>query len=66
MSANNARFHSANETAATLGISVWTLRRWVREGRIGCTRLGGKLMRFSDADVREFTRAGRQPRRAAK
>jgi len=67
MSASTARFYSASETAATLGVSVWTLRRWVREGRIGCTRIGGKLLRFSDADLREFARAYREPaRRAAK
>lgn len=37
---------SVNEAAATLGISPWTVRRWVRERRLPVTRLG-RALRFA-------------------
>jgi excisionase family DNA binding protein len=43
---------SPAEVAAALGVSVWTVRRWIREGVLPATRLpGSNLLRVRVADV---------------
>src|SRR3954449_5468039 len=44
-------FYSASEAAKALGISLDTLRRWDRDGRIETTRDGGNRRRVSAAEV---------------
>lgn len=43
-----------NEAAARLGIAVITLRRMIYSGRISYRRIGQKLIRFTEADLREY------------
>lgn len=43
-----------NEAATRLGIAVITLRRMIYAGRISYRRIGPKLIRFTEADLREF------------
>jgi excisionase family DNA binding protein len=41
-----------------LGVSHWTLRRWVRMGMLPFTRLGARIV-VSKTDLDEVLRAGR-------
>ncbi len=48
------------ETAAErMGVSARIVRRLVEQRRIPYTKLGGRTLRFSTADVDEFIAAGR-------
>ncbi len=46
------------EAAERLRTSTWTVRRWIREGKLVGTRIGGQL-RVDSADLEEFIRKGR-------
>ena len=46
------------EAAEVLGVSQYTLRRWACQGRIGFTRVGRKIVRFSLAQLQAFLDAG--------
>jgi excisionase family DNA binding protein len=53
------RLLSAREVAERLGVSQLTVRRYAYSGRLRSVRLGPKLLRFDEADVRKFVREGR-------
>lgn len=42
--------------ASRAGVSVSTLRRWIREGRLPAVRVGAKAIRVSVADIDALTR----------
>lgn len=42
--------------APRAGVSVSTLRRWIREGRLPAVRVGDKAIRVSIADIDALTR----------
>lgn len=42
------------EASRELGIAAVTLRRWVHNGRIKYRRIGPKLIRFTESDLREY------------
>ena len=47
------------EAARRLGVSVDTLRRWERAGRIVAVRTAGGQRRYTDAEVERVAAAGR-------
>ena len=47
------------EAAASLGLSVWTIRSWIRQGKIAAIRLGRRVM-VEPAELRKLVKAGRQ------
>lgn len=47
------RQHSKADTAAALGIHRKTLERAVRNGEIGCIRIGRRIF-FTDAQIQAF------------
>jgi excisionase family DNA binding protein len=56
---------SISETAAVLGVSPVTVRRYIKAGEIACIKLSGRGGRrlIEPAAVREFLASRRQPRR---
>jgi excisionase family DNA binding protein len=48
------RLYNVDEAASRLGVAVITVRRWTAAGRLSHRRLGPKLLRYSDSDIREF------------
>lgn len=46
--------------AAELDVSIQTLRRWWREGRIELVRLPAGTLRMSDAELRRIARGARK------
>lgn len=55
---------SLPHAAVLLEISVPSLRRWIREGRIGCVRCG-RAVRIERAELARFIAQNRQPARQA-
>lgn len=48
-------FYKTNDVAEILGVNPETVRRWIREGQITCTRgLGRGGSTISDSQLREF------------
>ncbi len=50
------------EAAQRLRTSIWTVRRWIREGKLVGTKIGGEW-RVDPADLEEFIHKGRRPKR---
>jgi excisionase family DNA binding protein len=51
-------------TATRMGVSPYTLRAWIRQGRIPFVRLGRRVL-FDPADVDRFIKANRVEARMA-
>lgn len=45
------RLITTRELARRLGVTSNTIRKWTREGRIPCLRIGQKTLRFNAAAV---------------
>jgi excisionase family DNA binding protein len=45
---------SPQEAAWLLGVAPWTVRAWIRDGRLKAVRLGPKMIRINRADVDVF------------
>jgi excisionase family DNA binding protein len=54
--------YSVEEAAKLLGISAWTLRQWLSQGRIGSVKLG-RLRKLRAIDLAAFIGAHLQPAR---
>jgi excisionase family DNA binding protein len=54
--------YSVDEAAKLLGISAWTLRQWLSQGRIGSVKLG-RLRKLRSSDLHAFITASVQPAR---
>lgn len=50
----NGRLLTAREVAGQLGLSVETVLRWARQGRIPAVYLSNRAIRFQEADVDAF------------
>jgi excisionase family DNA binding protein len=50
---------SAQEAARRLGISLWSVYRWSRAGRIVSVRLGRRRL-FAEEDLQDMVRRARQ------
>jgi excisionase family DNA binding protein len=46
-------FASVPETAAELRVSVWTVRGWLRDGKLPKTKAGGRVL-IARSDIRDF------------
>lgn len=51
------RLLSAKDVAEILGISVKTVNKLVREGKLGCVQVTGKERRFTEEQVRAYIEA---------
>ena len=51
------RVLSANAVAKQLGVSVQTVYKWAREGKLRATHVGGRVL-FSDAAIQQFIEGG--------
>ena len=47
------RVHSANSVAQMIGVSVQTVYKWAREGKLRASHVGGRVL-FSDRALEEF------------
>lgn len=43
-----------SEAARELGLSLWTLHKWAREGRLGARKLENGHWRFSRRELEQF------------
>lgn len=50
--------YTTDRVAEILGVTPYTVRKWIREGRLGGTKLGRNTVRVSRADLEAFL-AGR-------
>jgi len=44
--------YSRNQVAATAGVSIATLKRWEKQGLLSPIRIGPKLIRYSESNIR--------------
>jgi len=56
--------HSLDEVAARLGLSHWTLRSWVRDGKINSNKQGRRRL-VSSYEIERLLEEGRRPMVAA-
>jgi excisionase family DNA binding protein len=47
------------EAAASVGLSPWTLRAWIRQGKVAAVRLGRRVM-IEPAELQRLVEAGRK------
>ena len=52
---------TARELADVLGLSVETILRWVRQGKLPAIRLPGGAIRFREDEVEGWLQSGRRP-----
>ena len=52
------RLITTSELARCLGVTSDTIRKWAKEGRIPCLRVGQKTLRFDAAAVLDSLREG--------
>jgi excisionase family DNA binding protein len=48
------KLYDVRQTAHALGIAVPTLYRWVREGRVPCTKLSARALRFDPRSIERY------------
>jgi excisionase family DNA binding protein len=46
------------DAAKAVGLSVWTLRGWIRQGKLRCVRLGRRVM-VEPGELRKLVEQGR-------
>lgn len=46
------------DAAKAVGLSVWTLRSWIRRGKLRCVRLGRRVM-VEPGELERLVEAGR-------
>ncbi len=63
--AERERLLTPAEVAAVFRVSVGTVSRWVREGKLGAVRTPGGRRLFRKEDVDAFTHARAAPRRSS-
>ena len=56
-SANTEGLIDLHEAAAMLGVTMFTARRWVKEGKLRGFKLGGRTYRLDPADVKSFIKS---------
>jgi excisionase family DNA binding protein len=54
-------FWSYEDVAEALGVSIKTVKRWVRKGYLRPSRIGVRTVRFLPEDIEEFVRTHREP-----
>ena len=46
------------DAASSIGLSVWTLRGWIRSGKLRCVRLGRRVM-VEPSELQRLVEEGR-------
>ena len=46
------------DAAKAVGLSVWTLRGWIRSGKLRCVRLGSRVL-IEPSELQRLVAAGR-------
>lgn len=54
------RLYTIEETAQMMQLSYDTIRRYIREGRLKCSRISATVVRISGTDLLEFYEAGKR------
>ena len=57
---SNMTVYTLDQVAEVLGVSVPTVRRFVKSGQLRAARLGWRTLRFSDEAVRDFLKSMEQ------
>jgi excisionase family DNA binding protein len=52
---------SIKESAESIGVSPWTIRAWIKQGKLAATRLGRRVCVTPEA-LAKFVREGTQTR----
>ena len=47
------------EAAASVGLSPWTLRAWIRQGKVAAVRLGRRVM-IEPGELHRMVQAGKK------
>ena len=47
------------DAAKAVGLSIWTLRGWIRRGKLRCVRLGSRVL-VEPAELQRMVEAGRK------
>jgi excisionase family DNA binding protein len=59
----NGDFLTVHEVAKRLRVNQWTVYRWAATGRLQCTRLSKRALRFREPDIEKYInnhRTGRE------
>ena len=53
----NEKLYTTEEVAHLLGLAPYTIRKYVREGKLNAVRVGGtrKIIRISETELKRFT-----------
>lgn len=51
---------SLQQAAAKLSLSIWTLRGWIKNGKLRCVRLGSRVL-VEPGELEKLIAAGRKP-----
>lgn len=54
------RLHNINSAANLLAISPWTVRAYIRQGKLTPVRIG-RLVRLEEDELARFTTSGKSP-----
>jgi excisionase family DNA binding protein len=52
--------YSIPQTASKLNLSPWTIRAWIRSGKIAAVKLGRRVM-IEPSEIDRLISSGRQP-----
>lgn len=55
--------YTVDETAVLLGLSPWTIRKWIHEGRVTSANFGGSLRRIPRSEIDRLIAEALEPRR---
>jgi excisionase family DNA binding protein len=58
------RLTGLESAAKRLGVSVWTLRAWIQQGRIASNKLGGRRL-IPESEINRLIAASHVPARVA-
>jgi excisionase family DNA binding protein len=59
------QLHSLEAAALKLGgISIWTLRSWIRDGRLHATKVGARVM-LTESELERFVLSSNAPKAKA-
>ena len=60
----NEQYHTVEDVAEKLQVSPRTVRRWIKEGRLGSVKFSPEqraYVRITETDLREFIERHRRP-----
>ena len=48
------KFYSVMQVAKALSVSIYTVRDWIRTGKLQASKMGGRIYRISENDLKKF------------